>query len=229
MPAVPDVAFLHTSPVHVATFSSLVAALAPGLTANHEVREDLLTLARELGPDHPEVVSRTRAAMLAASRAGASVVVCTCSSVGGAAEGTDTGGRFAAMRVDRAMADAAVASGGTVLVAAALESTLEPTEALLKSSAARARRDVTIRTVVAPGAWALFEAGRDAEYFDSIARAARACLPGPRVVVLAQASMQGAVARLADLGVPVLASPALGVQAVVDVLARDPRRRDPRR
>ncbi len=229
MPVAPDITFLHTSPVHVATFSALVDALAPALTASHEVREDLLALARELGPEHPDVVARTREAMDAASRGGAPVVVCTCSSVGGAAEGTDTGGRFAALRVGRAMADAAVAIGGPVLVVAALESTLRPTEALLKSSAVRARRDVTLRSVVAPDAWAHFEAGRSADYFASIARTVRACLPGPSVVVLAQASMQGAVELLADAGVPVLTSPALGVRAVVDALARAPRRHEPAR
>lgn len=225
MPAAPDITFLHTSPVHVATFSALVDALAPGLAASHHVREDLLSLARELGPDHPEVVSRTREAMRAASRGGAPVVVCTCSSVGGAAESIETGGHFTAMRVDRAMADTAVAIGGPVLVMAALESTLPPTEQLLRSSAARARREVTVRSAVVPGAWALFEAGRSAEYFAEIARAVRACLPGPRVVVLAQASMQGAVELLADAGVPVLTSPALGVRAVVEALALAPKMR----
>ena len=218
MSAHPELAFLHTAQFHVETFSDLLEQLAPEVAAKHVVREDLLFFAKEMGPDHPEVVERTRSAMHRAAESGARVVVCTCSTLGAAAEGTEGGGRFTAMRIDRAMADSAAASGGPVLLVATLESTLEPTKALLRSSAARANRPVDIDSVLAAAAWPHFVAGRISEYYAAIAQAVRACLPHPRVIVFAQSSMHGAVPLLADCAIPVLTSPALGVQADVAAL-----------
>jgi hypothetical protein len=67
------------------------------------------------------------AAMTAAASNGASMFVCTCSTIGGVAERTSTNGQFVAVRIDRAMADKAVNSGPKILVVASLESTLGPT------------------------------------------------------------------------------------------------------
>ena len=55
-------------------------------------------------------------------------------------------------------------------------------------------------------------------YAACIAAAVRQALPGPSVIVLAQASMAGAVPLLADAGVPVLSSPRLGVAAAIAAL-----------
>ncbi|MEZ5259297.1 MAG: hypothetical protein R2705_21175 [Ilumatobacteraceae bacterium] len=43
------VGFLHTSPVHVATFDGLVAEVAPGRGVEHLVDETLLDRARDHG------------------------------------------------------------------------------------------------------------------------------------------------------------------------------------
>jgi hypothetical protein len=215
----PAIAFLHTAQAHVAAFTALVGELAPAVRTHHVVREDLLALARKIGAHHPDVVASTTSAMHETSRTGASVVVCTCSTVGGAAEATGSQGKFTAMRIDRAMADEAVRQGGPVLLVAALGSTLGSTELLLRSSAHRAGTGVDIRSMVAQDAWTMFEEGRSLDYFDAIARVVRSQLPGPRVVVLAQASMQGAVQLLAGAGVPVLASPRLGVEAALKALS----------
>ena len=86
--------------------------------------------------------------MREAASDGAAVVACTCSTIGGIAERTATGGAFTAQRIDRAMAERAVRAGPRVLIAAALESTLEPTTALILSTAAQAgagKRDMLQR------------------------------------------------------------------------------------
>jgi hypothetical protein len=44
----------------------------------------------------------------------------------------------------------------------------------------------------------------------------RRLVPGPNVVVLAQASMAPASVNLKDLAVPVLSSPELGVRVAID-------------
>lgn len=211
------IAFLHTSAVHVDTFQALVTGLASDVTVDHVVREDLLRDARILGADHADVSPLVTAAMSDAAAAGAAVVVCTCSTIGGVAERADIANGVRVMRIDRPMADAAVAAGTRVLVVAALQSTLEPTVELIRDSAYRAGKAVVIERHWVATAWPLFEAGDTGAYVRALADDVRALLPGPDVVVLAQASMAGAAALLTDVRVPVLSSPAMGVRAALGV------------
>lgn len=218
-------AFLHTAQVHVATFEALVRAADPAVEVRHVVAEDLLADARRLGADDAGVVRRVHEAMAGAAAAGAQLVVCTCSTVGGSAERTPTGGAFAVARIDRAMADRAVALGPRVLVAVALESTLVPTRQLLEESAAALGRPLALQPLLVPDAWQRFEAGEQAGYLQAVAEAVRAAATegarsGQRLdaVVLAQASMAQAVPLLQDLGIEVLASPVLGVRAALALL-----------
>jgi hypothetical protein len=206
------IAFLHTAQLHVPRFERLVRELAPGVEAGHLVREDLLHEARSAGIDHPALPAKVHDAMRAAAAAdGAAVVVCTCSTLGGIAERTATGGAFAAQRIDRAMADRAVRMGPRVLVTAALESTLEPTRALVLSAAALAGVGVRPTPLLVDGAWEHFEAGDTARYIEVLAGPIRDAASAADVVVLAQASMAPVADELADLGIEVLSSPRLGV------------------
>jgi hypothetical protein len=149
-------------------------------------------------------------------------VLCTCSTIGGAAEATHLAGGQAVIRVDRPMAERAVATGKRIVVAAVLESTIAPTTELIMQVAAEHGRSVEIRTLLCMGAWAHFEAGDVAGYWEAVAATLRADLSAPDgsepradVVVLAQASMAGAAALCADLPVPILSSPRLGLEAAV--------------
>lgn len=211
-------AFLHTSPVHITTFDRLVHARAPGLPVAHHVDPALLSDAQTLGADSPHIVERVETAMRQAAAAGAQVVVCTCSTLGGAAERTPLGAGRHAARIDRAMADSAALQGPRVLVVAALESTLHPTAALIEDSAARLQRRVTLDFLALPQAWALFQRGEHAAYLESIVAALRADARPVDVVVLAQASMAAAAEALMPYRVPILSSPSLGVERVLALL-----------
>jgi len=215
-----ELAFLHTAHVHVGTFGKLMAELAPDVTVRHIVREDLLRDAQQEGADSPGLVRRIENAMRDAAGEGGTLVVCTCSTIGGAAESVDTGGRFTAMRVDREMADRAVRAGPRILVVAALQSTVGPTEALLRDSAARAGISIELRRLLIAEVWAHFVAGNLDRFAGAIASAVRANLRDAQVVVLAQASMAAALPQLHDLGVGVLCSPRLGAEAAASFLRR---------
>ena len=210
------VVFLHTATVHVETFDRLVAEARPGLRVEHVVAEHLLAEAQRDGPADPVLVERVHAAMQAAARGGARVVACTCSTIGDAAERTPTDGRFQPIRIDRAMADRAVALGARIRVLAALESTVQPTLDLIQASASRVDRSPDVQVTLVSGAWSHFMRGDREGYLQAIALAARS-VPAADVIVLAQASMAPAAERLRDLGIAVLASPRIGVQ---DILAR---------
>jgi len=209
------IAFLHTSPVHVETFQRLAKAADPALEVEHVVAEDLLAEAQRVGAKDPGLVQRVQEAMAAAASRGAALVVCTCSTIGGAAERTPATAGFAVARIDRAMADRAVALGPRVLVVAALASTLEPTAELIRESAAALRAEVELDQLLVAGAWPHFLRGDRDAYVATVAAAVRAASARADVVVLAQASMATAAERLGDIGVEVLSSPALGVQSAL--------------
>ncbi|WP_285725098.1 aspartate/glutamate racemase family protein [Psychromicrobium xiongbiense] len=206
--------FLHTSPVHVATFDALLATAHPDSPALHLIDESLLADAQTSGPE--AVAGRVAEQLKSLHQQGADLVCCTCSTIGDVAERADL--NFPVIRVDRPMAVAAVAVSISprIGVVAALNSTLEPTRALLAEVAAEAKRDVEISLVTASGAWAQFESGDLNGYHASIEHAARTLADSVDVIVLAQASMAGAERRLTDLTIPVLSSP----RVAIDFLTR---------
>lgn len=210
-------AFLHTAAVHEQTFARLCQEIAPALKVRHVVDESLLDDARARGLDGP-LARRVHAAVMAAAATGAAVVACTCSTIGGLAEATNTAGKFTAMRIDRAMADIAVAAGGRILVIAALASTLEPTRELLRSSAQRAAVRVTIAEALVEEAWTSFARGDLDRYHAMAAGAVQDNLGAADVIVLAQASMAAVADRFSGAPVLVLASPRTGVTAAVRLL-----------
>jgi hypothetical protein len=212
-------AFLHTAQVHVPTFERLVRRIEPGLRVRHVVREELLADARVVGVDDAGLVSRVHEAMHEAASEGAKVVVCTCSTIGAIAERTPTGDAFRALRIDRAMADQAVRTGPRVLIAAALESTLAPTKALVLSAAQDAGIAVQPAVLFVEDAWPHFEAGDSVRYIETLASAIRAASAEADVVVLAQASMAPVADALANLGIDVLSSPAPGTAHAVALAA----------
>src|SRR5512143_944105 len=100
-------AFLHTAGSHVANFERLVREVDPDLQCRHAVDEELLAAATAAGGVDAALAARIAAAIDTLRAAGARVVVCTCSTIGDAAE---AGSREAApvLRIDRPMAEEAV-------------------------------------------------------------------------------------------------------------------------
>ncbi len=212
------IGFLHTSPVHVATFDSLVAETSGSVSAKHIVDEELLATARSIGSAHPLVVEGVTVALACLVGEGAEVIVCTCSTIGGTAE-IVPGIGVHVLRVDRPMAAAAVASGNRIAVVAALESTLGPTAELLGEESARVGRAPTITLMPCLAAWDRWEDGDLDRYHRTIAEHVNALDESFDVVVLAQASMLGALAFIDERpGRVVLSSPSSAVQAALAIV-----------
>lgn len=212
----PDaITLLHTAASHIDGFERLLGALAPGASARHEVREDLLELACRLGVDHPQVIAQVATAVQHAAGAdGAAFVLCTCSTIGGIAEQAGRAAGLRVLRVDRPMAEQAVRAGRRVLVLAAVDSTLAPTTILLREAAASAGVQMDLRTLLCEGAWALFETGRTQDYLRAVADVVTTLADEADVIVLAQASM-AAAADLCASEPPVLSSPRSGLAAAL--------------
>jgi hypothetical protein len=208
-------AFLHTSPIHIDTFDRLLAEIAPSVAVRHIVDESLLDEARTAGMITPALEQRIAAALRDASAQDGAVVLCTCSTIGESAEAAGTRSGRMVLRVDRPMAERAVALGERILVAAALASTLAPTHALILDAAHMAGKSIELRELLCESAWAFFERDDLAGYAQTIADELRVGASDADVIVLAQASMAAAAPLCGDLGVPILSSPQLGLEAAL--------------
>lgn len=206
--------FLHTAGVHVPTFELLLRRAGDSPVAIHLVDQSLLDDARQSG-DTASLRARVTTALHALAALGVERIVCTCSTIGGIAEEVGTSAGLDVIRVDRPMAKLAVSFDCPILVVAALGSTVAHTRALLADEARRAGRSPEISHLVVADAWKHFEAGDSDAYVGAIETAIRRSSEAANagVIVLAQASMAGVADRLVDLGMPVLASPALAVEA----------------
>ncbi|TCS43276.1 hypothetical protein [Reinekea marinisedimentorum] len=207
------IAFLHTGRAHIATFQTLMEELAPELSVHHTVNESLLLHAQQFGEDEA-LFNNVKDALLAVTN-DAVLTVCTCSSIGSAAEQVAHSHGQNIMRIDRAMADIA-AQQPRILVLAALESTLKPTRSLLETSAKNHACSPEICYRVVENAWLYFLAGDTDCYNRLISKAVDEQSAGYDVVVLAQASMAGAE-RLTTTTTPIHSSPRLGVQAAINL------------
>ncbi len=231
--------FLHTAEVHVDTFQRLVAAQDNTIQVKHHVNPSLLEQARKLGADHPDVIQAVEKEVALLVKHGANPVVCTCSTIGDIVESlssTDTSSsNIVCQRIDRAMADTAVSypveeavektlekttgeTASKITIVAALESTLKPTEALIRSSALRQAKAVEVSLIHIEDAWQHFEAGDNEAYLKTIAQQLQKISADSKaidVIVLAQASMANAVSYCPNIKIPILSSPALGIKASV--------------
>lgn len=202
------ITLIHTAEVHRERFDRLRDRLAPDVKLKHVVRTRWLKRA-QAGVN--AALEKEIAGLIARSEG---PVLCTCTTIGEVAESAG------AVRVDWPMMRAAAQTEGPILMAYCLESTYAPSLILLERALAESGVPQKVYPLALPQFWPLFEAGEADAFFAVIAgevRQAVAAQGDVAVVVLAQASMDGAVARLEDLGVPVLTSPELAMRAVLDI------------
>lgn len=216
----PAVGFLHTAEVHVDTFGDILEDAVFGAEGGvqdvrvlHAVEPELLDRARSHGSNDPEVLAGLEDAIQWLVDEGADVVVCTCSTISGEAERRSTS--VPVLRVDRPMAAEAVLSGTNIAVVASVESTVAPTMELLHDEAQRASVAPTITVAPCFDAWPLFERDDIVGYHRAVAAHVNSLDPSVDTVVLAQASMLGALSFLDASKRRVLVSPPSAVAAAL--------------
>lgn len=200
------ITLLHTAEAHRETFDTLRDRIAPDTRLRHVVRPNWL--ARAAGG----VDARLEAEIAGAVGRATGPVICTCTTIGPAAE------RAGAMRVDWPMMQAAARCGGPVLLAYALDSAYAPALELLDRALAAEGAPQKVHPLPLTPYWPLFQAGEITAFAAVVAgevRQAAGALPDLGAVVLAQVSMAGAAPLLGDLGVPVLTSPETALRAAI--------------
>ena len=193
----------------------------PETTIFHMVDESLIKDTIREGRLRRVTVRRLLAMIESAGMAGADAVMVTCSSIGpGVAFGQKLFD-FPVIRVDEAMAEAAVRMGRRIGVMATLRTTLEPTIDLLLEKAREAGIEIEIVESLCDGAFDAVLAGDATPHDRILSHALRNEMRDEDVVILAQASMARVVKTMPEgaLTMPVLSSPESAVMQARDVLA----------
>ena len=215
-------AFIHTAPLVIPLFMDLHKREMPDVDTFNIVDESLLKNTIRDGALSESTIRRLVGYVQSAHDGGADAVLVTCSSIGSAVEPARRAVKIPVLRVDEAMAEEAVWVGRRIGVAATLSSTLEPTVALLKSTAATHQRDAEIISCLCEGAFEAVSSG-DAAKHDQIVTARLLELMGTvDVIVLAQASMARVVRSIPaeKRNVPILSSPELAMARAKQVMGK---------
>lgn len=218
-------ALLHTSPTLSPLFNELTARITPGVRVLHFVDESLIKNTIAAGKLEKSTMRRLIDLVGSTFDAGADVTLVTCSSIGPAVDIAAQLHDKPVLRVDRPMAEKAVAAAaagtGRVGVLATLSTTLAPTAALVRRVAEESGKNIEIVEHVCEGAFEAVMAGDGATHDRIVGEALTGRMAGMDAILFAQASMARALAALPEgaVPVPVFTSPELGVERARDVLA----------
>lgn len=211
---------VHTSATLVPVFQKLCAEYLPNVNVFNIVDDSLIK----------DVISRNELTKLTSRRvvdhvasaeaAGADFILVTCSSIGAAIEAAAGLTGVPVLRVDQPMADLAVQTGKKIGVIATLPTTLGPTSDLVKRRAAIAGKEIELTSKLCEGAFEALMGGDPEKHDEMVAKALLELSAVVDVIVLAQASMSRVVDTLPDTGkrIPILASPALAIQHIANLI-----------
>lgn len=207
-------AVIHTVVSLADSFKDLLNARYPALDSFHVVDESLL---QDLLRNGPSVSVTRRVAMhtMLARDAGATVILFTCSSTSPAIDDARRLVELPILKIDDPMAEHAVSLGGRIGVVCTTRSTQEPSEALLRSHAAKQKKAIDIVSALRADAYDARLAGDQARHDKIVTEAALSLAADCDVLVLAQASLAHLAPTLrTSTSVPVLASPELCLEAL---------------
>lgn len=210
------VGFIHTVGFLVDEFRVRMRGELPDVDCFHILDESLLQdLLR--GKPKAAIYRRVVQQVLAAADAGADLIVMTCSSTSPAVDIARQVLDRPVLKIDDPMAEAAVAAGRRIGLVCTASSTVGPSTALLRSHAAAKGRDIVVVPMLQADAYTALMRGERAEHDRLIREAVTQAAATVDTVVLAQASLAHLRDELAAvLPVPVLASPALLMQALTE-------------
>jgi len=214
----PLIYIIHTSFVSVKDLNDLFATQIPEAEVRNIVDDSLLPEVLANEGVTSGVGERMKKYFQAAESAGADLIFNQCSSVGEVADVAAKLVRVPVIKVDSRMAEVACQTGRRIGVVATLETTLGPTCRLIEGTAERAGKPIEIIRCLVTGAFDALVGGDRAKHNRMVLEAIRELATRVDVVVCAQGSMTAILPELGKTKVPVLTSPALGVESAVRFL-----------
>jgi Asp/Glu/hydantoin racemase len=213
------IGFVHTGVAIADMFKPMIAERLPGIATFHIVDDSLIQDLLQEEQFTPSILKRLCNQVELAEEAGAEMIMVTCSSI---APGVDVARKMVGvpvMKVDEPMAEKAVSLSDNIGVMATAKTTMTPSVNLIQEKATQAEKQVTIHPTLSSEAFDCFLRG-DMQTHDRIVKEAAQELKGKvGVIVLAQASMGHLADAIQEIvGVPVLKSPPLAMDALVEMV-----------
>ncbi len=208
-------AIIHTSPATLEPLKAQAAELLPGVEVVNFVDDSILPQLMQNNGNVAEVEDRLVHYAQFAEQVGADAILSACSSLGELVANAQSLVSVPVVRIDDAMASAAVQRGSRIGIVATLPTTLNPTTRLLQAKADALEKAVEFKPVLVSGAYEKLMTGDKDGHDDMLVAAFTELAAEVDVVVLAQVSMARVLPRVpADLREKFLTSPRLGMEAV---------------
>ncbi len=217
----PKLAIIHTTPATVDSLKALAAEILPDYEVVNLVDDSILPQLAHNGGDVSQVEERLVQYARIASDIGAQAILEACSSVGEVVSKMVDSVTIPVVRIDEAMAEAAIQRGQRIGIVATLPTTLNPTRRLLEAKAKSAGKTIEIRTALAESAYQKLMSGDRDGHDSDLMQVLVEIAKETDVVVLAQASMARVLPSLpAEIQDKFLTSPRMGMERVKAVLSQ---------
>ncbi|UJF18268.1 hypothetical protein L0B53_14755 [Vibrio sp. SS-MA-C1-2] len=225
------VLFSHTLATSINVFQPYIDQHLSEIKIEHDVQPEFLALVRQQG-ETDEIIQQIHQYLDNKLTQGYDLIVCTCSTLGGIIDqynasrnDTTPATKENVIRVDMPMA-LKTKEFKQILVAVALESTISPTEALIKHYNSKAE----LKCLFVEGAWAHFEAKDIPTFHQMIANKIEQEVEKNKTtpndtrlkfdaIVLAQASMTGAAKQL-NTDLPIITTPEAAILYILNYLLK---------
>lgn len=213
--------FIHTIPALIPMFTDLCKELLPpDVEVLHIADEMLAKIVIAQGGLSPFIYQRTVEHVVAAARAGATLVQATCSSISPCIDVSKAFVEIPVLKIDEPMVLKAIQMGNRIGITATALTTLGPTAELVRRTALDCGKKVDVSSVLCEGAYDALMSGNIELHDQIVLKYLRELMTKVDVVLLAQASMARVVERLPveEQVIPLLTSPRLAVAHIVKVL-----------
>ncbi len=213
-------AFVHTVPSLVGLFNDLSKELLPGVEVLHIADEMLLKVVLAQGGLSPFIFQRVAEHVVAAERAGATMIQCTCSSISPCVDASRPFVSVPVLKIDEPMVNAALGIGSRIGIAATAPTTLKPTTDLVHARAAAMGVPVQVESVLCEGAYDALFSGNPQKHDEIVSGVLKGLMTRNDVLILAQASMARVAQAIPpeEQRVPILSSPRLAIEHVRELL-----------
>lgn len=209
---------IHTSDVTLGYLKKLFKELAPEVIIQNIIDDSLISEVIANNGVTKSVTRRLCTYAVLAEAAGANLIFNQCSSVGEAADVARELINIPLVKIDEKMAEEACKIGKNIGVIATLITTLAPTSRLMKKTADKVGKEIKIVEKLCEGAFERLVTGDKNTHNKMVIKAIRELSNNVDVIVCAQGSMVALLPELAEINIPVLTSPRLGVENVIEVL-----------
>jgi aspartate/glutamate racemase len=209
---------IHTNQLAGTDLIRLFTEMGPDITIRNIIDDSILPEVVANGGVTPGVLRRYCQYAVLAEDAGADVILNQCSSVGEAADTARAFVKIPIVKIDERMAENACQTGNRIGIVATAGCTMGPTTRMLRRTAERMGKEVTLVEALNTDAFNCMMAGDKKGHNALLLQTIRDLYPRVDVVVCAQGSMIALKPELGDTPVPVLMSPPIGVAHAVEVV-----------